>query len=151
MFDNGTGVVDDLFFHDAGILTYLFGELSLESVRRYRLYHPDLADSAVVRFYAGKIPVELTLSWSFTGRRRGITIYSSDRIVEYDALAQGPQITVHRLESNEKEQLDFPQVQPLTALLEAFVSAVAFGLQVPFGPDFMKILVRLWRKVSNAR
>ena len=39
MFQNNVDVVDDLFFHDAGILLKLFGDISLINTKKYFLYN----------------------------------------------------------------------------------------------------------------
>jgi len=148
MFRNQISVIDDLFFHDAGILLYLFGQLTLQDAEKLFLYHDQCCDTVRIRLKKAAIPIELLLSWSLSFRRRGITVYTRDRIIEYDGLKNENQIRIHDLESNQSEYFSFPAVPPLKTLLEFYLDCTR-GLKVNHLDDqFMLSIMKLWEKLK---
>ncbi len=150
MFASGTDVVEDLFFHDAALLQRFFGDIAFVSAEKQFLYHPALCDTARIRLRAGDIPIELLLSWSQTGRRRGMSVYLRDAIIEYDALKEQNQISRHTLSSNSREEHSIPQTPPLAAMLASFLDAVAGGGENRAGADFMHHIIHLWEHIKHA-
>jgi predicted dehydrogenase len=151
MFDNRTDVIDDLFFHDAGILLYLLNKVSMESVEKYFFYNQSLCDSARIKLRSGEVPIELTLSWSFVGRKRGIAIYTGEQIIEYDGLKSEDQITLLRLSDQQRQVYSFPSVPPLKAQLEFFVDCITGKCVNHINADFMKTIIRIWSEIKNER
>jgi len=151
MFNNATDVVDDLFFHDAGILLHLFGDMTLKTVQKQQLYHSTLCDSVEIQLLANGIPIQLYLSWSYTGRRRGLSIYDLDWIVEYDGLASENQISQCHLKDIRAENFSFASVQPLKPLLQYFIDAIVQNQSNNFGPEFMMRIMKLWSEIHAIR
>lgn len=149
MFDQGIDVVEDLFFHDAALLLHLFGEFDVASVERQYLYHPTLCDGVRIDLRCGTIPIELTQSWSLTGRRRGMSIYTDETIIEYDAFAASAQIKVHHLEENRSEPFDFPNVPPLTTMIEYFLDAIDGKIVSTLDATFMAKIMNLMETVKR--
>ncbi len=149
MFDNGTDVIEDLFFHDAGILLHLFDGLELTAVRKRHLYHPAHADTAVLEFTTGGTPIELTLSWTLAGRRRGMVIYDRNVIVEYDGLVPENQISVTTLAPQLVERFSFPNTPPLGALLEYFIATTRNPEGNMIGDQFMYSIMHMWNTVQS--
>ena len=150
MFANGIDVIDDLFFHDAAILLHLFGDFEYLGSEKLRLYHPSLCDSAKIKLeVSGGIPVELTLSWTQIGRKRGIVIYSRDSIVEYDGLRNDRQITRFFLADNRLETLTFPPSTPLSALLDNYLRCIEGNACNILDCTFMEKITTIWRRIAN--
>jgi len=150
MFDNNTDVVEDLFFHDAGILLNLFNSLQVKSVQKFFFYDERLCDTAKIDFRSGQIPLTLTLSWALTGRRRGMTIYDKNFIVEYDGLVQEKQIIVYNLLKNTKEDLTFENTPPLQNMIEYFISCINHKTSNVIDHSFMKTIIKCWEDIRNA-
>jgi len=149
MFERGVDVVEDLFFHDAAVLLDLFGGFEYRSSKRLRLYDANLSDTIRIDILARGVPVELTLSWTLAGRRRGMVLYDKNYIVEYDALKTEHQLTKHRLETNTRESLSFPPLPPLSALLDFYMGCVEGKHPNPFGAEFMATITEVWRKIAH--
>ena len=124
MYNNNVEIMDDLFFHDAGILFHLFDcEFHVESVKKLNLYHDTLADTVFINI-RGDIPVKIDLSWSLTPRERRITILYKDRILEYDAFSKEDKLNVFWLESMKEEQIKYKNNQSLTDMLKYFINII---------------------------
>ena len=149
MFAKGIDVVEDLFFHDAAILLYLFGDFDFSSSEKLYLYDPSFCDTSRIRLMANGVPVELTLSWTLAGRRRGMVIYDEEIMVEYDGLKSKNQLTKYHLTENRQENFNFSQVAPLGALLDFFIGCVAGKHANPFGCAFMEKITSVWRTISD--
>ena len=151
MFVNGTDVIEDLFFHDAAILLYLFGDVEYQSSEKLYLYAATVCDSARVKLLAKGVPVELVLSWTFAGRRRGMVLYDESVLIEYDGLKAENQLTKYYLLENRSESFSFPSHGPLDAMLDFFVRCVR-GREVNFlGSEVMERITSIWRTISDAR
>jgi predicted dehydrogenase len=151
MFNNNTDVIQDLLFHDVGILLYLFKNIEIKSVEKLYLYNEKLCDTAVLRFMHNSIPVNLTLSWSLTGRRRGLTIYHKDFIIEYDGLKQENQIIQHTLKKNSSKYSSFQNEPPLKALLEFYIDCINNKKNNHLDYNFMKKITDIWEYTQNGR
>ena len=149
MFARGVNVIDDLFFHDAAILLYLFGDFEFRSVEKMCLYHPSLCDTARIELTARGVPVDLTLSWTLAGRRRGMVLYGEKTVIEYDGLRNDNQITRHDLEANRAETFNFSSFAPLGPMVDFYLSCIAGKESNLFGADFMEKLTRCWKAVSD--
>ena len=149
MFNNGTDVIKDLLFHDVGILLYLFKNINIKSVEKLYLYNDKLCDTSVLRFVYNDIPINLTLSWSLTLRRRGLTIYHKDSIIEYDGLKTENQINCHNLKTNKSEYSSFPNEPPLKALLEFYIACICNGRSNYLDYNFMKKLTTIWEYAQH--
>lgn len=151
MFDNNTDVVEDLFFHDAGILLNLFHDLELKSVSKSYLYNKTLCDTARIEFDTEYFPVTLTLSWSLIGRRRGISVYDRDYILEYDGLRQENQVSLHYLPENRAETYSFNFIPPLNPMLEYFIHTILTKSVNSLDYNFMYSILKLWENINNAK
>lgn len=151
MFDNQTDVVEDLFFHDAGILLNLFQNLELKSINKSYFYSKTFCDTAKIEFDTGNFPVSLTLSWALTGRRRGISVYDRDYILEYDAFRQENQVTLYNLSENQWENFSSPNIPPLQSMLEFFIQTVITKSENPLDHNFMFSLINLWENIQHAK
>jgi UDP-2-acetamido-3-amino-2,3-dideoxy-glucuronate N-acetyltransferase len=149
MYDNNIDVIEDLFFHDAGILIYLFGDVELKGVTKNYIYHGSLCDSSGINFQKNGFLIELTLSWTFSGRRRGMTIYGKDYIVEYDGLKSGEQIKITELSSQKTQVFSFQNTEPLKDLLSYFISSVSNKQDTFCGTDFMEKATALFIKIKS--
>ncbi len=124
MFNNSVDVLDDLFFHDAGILFHLFdSEFYVESVQKLNLFHNTLADTVFINI-KGEIPVKIYLSWTLTPRERRITVVCEDKIVEYDAFNEEDELNVFWLESMENKKIKYQNNKPLSDMLEYYINIV---------------------------
>ncbi len=124
MYNNNIDILDDLFFHDAGILFHVFdSEFHVESVQKLNLYHDTLADTVFINI-RGDIPVKIDLSWSLTPKERRITVLYKDRILEYDAFSKEDELNIFWLESMKEEQIKYKNNQSLTDMLRYFVNIV---------------------------
>lgn len=124
MFNNKVDILDDLFFHDAGILFHLFdSDFHIESVHKLNLYHDTLADTVFVNI-KGDIPVKIDLSWTLTPRERRITVLCKDKIVEYDAFSKEDTLDVFWLDSMKNEQIKYQNNQPLCDMLKYFINVI---------------------------
>ena len=151
MFNNKTDIIEDVFFHDAGILLYLFGDLKFVSVEKLYIYNPSLCDSARIKLNAGNIPVDVNLSWTLTGRRRGIVVYSKDHIYEYDALVQEKQLSKFNISSMEYKYYDFNNIPPLKSMLFYFINCILIGSPNYLDAAFMEKIMKLWREIKNEK
>ena len=151
MFQNNTDVVEDLFFHDAGILLNLFNNLTLQSVKKFYHYHPALCDSAEISFSTSAFPVTLSLSWVKTGRRRGLSLYDRNFILEYDGLKQENQVSVYNLWKNSKEEFTFLNNPPLQAMLEYFIDTINNKTINSIDFNFMKKIIGFWEEINHAK
>ena len=151
MFSNDTDVVEDLFFHDAGILISFFGNLEVRSVRKLYFYNENLCDTATIEFETGNFPVSLTLSWTLTGRRRGISIYDRNYLVEYDAFKKENQVVLYDLWQTKKEEFSFPDIPPLQSMLEYFIQTLTTKSENHLDYNFMYSLTKFWEEIKNAR
>ena len=151
MFKNGTDVIQDLLFHDLGILLYLFKNIKIKSVEKLYLYNEKFCDTAVIKFLHNSIPVNLTLSWSLTGRRRGLSIYLKDLIIEYDGLKQENQIIQHDLKKNSSEYLSFQNEPPLKALLEFYIDCISNKKNNHLDFNFMKKITDIWEYTQHGK
>ncbi len=149
MFANGIDVIEDLFFHDAAILLYLFGDFEYHSSEKLCLYDTSLCDTVRIKLSVRGVPVELTLSWTMAGRRRGMVIYDQHCIVEYDALKNDNQISKYNLVENRADNYSFPAIAPLGGLLDFYLRCIA-GKDVNYlGSEFMERITTIWRKIIN--
>ena len=124
MFNNGVDIIDDLFFHDAGILFHLFDyEFHIESVERLNLFHKKLADTVFLSINS-EFPVKVDLSWTLTPRERSITIIYSNKIVEYNAFSGYNELNIHWLESMKKEKIKYQNNKPLSDMLIHFFKVI---------------------------
>ena len=149
MFAKGVNVIDDLFFHDAAILLYLFGDFEFRSVERLCLYHPSLCDTARIMLTARGVPVDLTLSWTLAGRRRGMVLYGEKTVIEYDGLRNENQISRHNVETNWTETFNFPTIAPLGPMVNFYLRCITGKESNIFGASFMEKLTRSWKAVSH--
>jgi len=149
MFAHGIDVIEDLFFHDAAVLLYLFGDFNYRSSEKLRLYDPSLCDTARIQLMVQNVPVELTLSWTLAGRRRGMVIHGEECIVEYNALKNENQLTKYDLTDNCQENFSFPAVAPLGALLDFYMGCIMGKNTNPFGSAFMEKITSIWRTISD--
>ena len=124
MFKNNVDILDDLFFHDAGILFYLFNnKFEIESVEKLNLFHESLIDTAFLNLH-GDPKIKIDLSWTLTPRARMITIYCDDRIIEYDAFCDDSAIDIHYLSTMGKEKKYYNVDMPLTSMLKYFINTI---------------------------
>jgi predicted dehydrogenase len=151
MFDNGVDVVEDLFFHDAGILQHLFGAVEMNEVEKRCLYHSRLCDTALIKFSRGILPLELTLSWALAGRRRGMVVYDADYILEYDGLKSDAQVTKHSLKTNTRESFSFENRPPLKSMLQFFIDCSTGSAANFLGVDFMMPIMKHWERIRNEK
>jgi len=151
MFNNDTDVVEDLFFHDAGILLNFFKDLSLESIKKQYSYHAICCDSAEISFSTSSFPVNLSLSWVKTGRRRGISIYDRNFILEYDGFKQENQIIIHDLWKNSSEEYSFIPSPPLQSMLEYFLDTINRKNTNAIDYNFMKKIIKFWEEIKHAK
>jgi predicted dehydrogenase len=151
MFNNHTDVIEDLFFHDAGILIYLFQHLEILSIKKHYFYNDILCDSAEITFKRGNIPIHLKLSWVLTGRRRGISIYDTKYILEYDGLKQDNQLIKYNLWQNNAEYFSFPSPPPLKSLLSFFIDAITLNKKNYMDHTFMEKITKFWGEIKNAK
>jgi predicted dehydrogenase len=149
MFNNGIDVVYDLFYHDASILTTLLGDIELVSARKVYCYHPGICDSAHLVLRKDDVTIESTVSWAYTGRRRGITLYTDTHIVEYDAFAAEPAVTIFDLEAQTCEKIEYQQVQPLTPTLEYYIECIKEGKPPFCGYELMMRVTQLMEDIKN--
>lgn len=148
MFQNHTSVIDDLFFHDAGILLYLFEQVSLMDTEKLFLYDPECCDTVRIRLKKNQIKIEILLSWSLSLRRRGISIYTQDQIVEYDGLKNDNQIRIHNLDTNQTEYHSFPAIPPLKTLLEFYLDCIEGKKSNHLDDRFMVSIMKLWEIIK---
>jgi len=151
MFDNNIDVIDDLFFHDAGILVHLFEDIQFKKIEKQYSYDPKLCDSSRIYFEWKKVPVELTLSWSYTGRRRGMTIYDKTHIIEYDGFKNENQISIFSLLNTTNKWNSFSCSPPLTELLKYFINCFNQPEINYIGGNFMIELTKLWERIKNEK
>jgi len=151
MFANNVDVIEDLFFHDAGILLYLFDGLEFVSSEKLYLYNDRLCDTSRINLRAGQLPIELTLSWAVTGRRRGLVIYDRDFIIEYDGLKTDNQLSKYNLAESKWEYITFSSAPPLKAQIEFLIDAINGQSVNHINSDFMQKITRLWRLIANER
>jgi len=150
MFHNHTDVIEDLFFHDAGILLSLLPNLKYKEIKKEYFYNSTLCDTARIEFISNSFPVILTLSWVLTGRKRGLSIYDKNYIVEYNGLASENQIIIHDLKKNNKEELTFSNRPPLQSILEFFIRAIQ-NLEINhINYNFMGTIINYWEEIRNA-
>jgi predicted dehydrogenase len=150
MFANGVNVIDDLFFHDAAIILYLFGEFEYRSSERLYLYDKSCCDTARINLVTHGVPIELTLSWTLAGRRRGVVIYDQNFIVEYLNDHNGQDhVTKHDLQENKAENFAFPPAAPLDDLLHYFLCCVKGEQLNRLGPSFFERITEVWRAIRN--
>jgi len=148
MYSNGVSVIDDLFFHDCGILINLFNKLEIISVEKYFIYNKNICDSVKVKFISGKIPIELIQSWTFS-RKRGIKIYTNEYIIEYDGFAEKDQLSVFNIHKEEFQYYNFKESLPLSGLLQYFIENIQTNLNNSIGFQFMRNLVSIWLDVKD--
>ena len=149
MFSNKVSVIDDLLFHDAGILLYLFNDIVVQNVKKYHLYHGKYCDSVVINFLTKNIPIELILSWTFSGRRRGITIYNKEFIIEYNGLAERNQVSKFNLNTNKYTYYNFEIKPPLTNMLDFYIKNIEENNTNHFlNGHFMIKLFNIWDRVK---
>ena len=124
MFKNNVNVLDDLFFHDAGILFHLFdSDYEVKSLKKLNLFHEQLIDSAFIDI-SGELEVKIDLSWTLTPRERKITIFCDDRILEFDAYNSSNTISIHILETMESKKINYKNDMPLTNMLKYFINVI---------------------------
>jgi len=149
MFNNDVTVIDDLFFHDAGILLNIFDDLEIQSIRKYFIYNSTLCDSVKIEFSTSQnIPIELTESWTFA-RKRGIKVYCENHIIEYDGFANENQLSVFDLEKHEYKFYNFKPTPPLTSMIQYFIKTIGQPDTNSMGIDFVNKLTKLWLNVKN--
>ena len=125
MFDNNVDVVDDLFFHDAGLLFYLFdSNYVVNSSQKLNLYHESIYDTVFIDM-TGDFKVKIDLSWTLTPRQRSITIFCDDRIIEFDAFNQKNQLSISLLNEMRNNFINYKNNRPLTNMLKYFIDQVS--------------------------
>lgn len=151
MFANNIDVVDDLFYHDAGILVYLFDGLTVKSVRKLFSYDKKLCDTATVEFVCKNTHIEMTLSWALGGRRRGIILYDKDFIVEYDALKEENQLSIFRIADQTVQHHNAPDPPLLKSILEYFIQTIRQHTENQIDYKFMQKVMLLKDEVTRTR
>jgi len=144
MYQNRVNVIDDLFYHDAGLMLYLCGHgVQLKSSEILSLYNKEICDTANLH-YLCPYPVRIELSWTLLKRRRGIAIYDSEKILEYDAFSSSPSLHVHWLADGRSENIAYSQEEPLLLMLQTFIRMCS-NETVRYPPDihYMKSLMEL--------
>jgi UDP-N-acetylglucosamine 3-dehydrogenase len=146
---NGVDVLEDLFFHDAGILLYLFGEFEYVSSEKLHLLHPTICDTVRIKLHTRGVPAEIFLSWTLAGRRRSVVVYDRDFLVEYDALRLENQISKYHLLTNENEQFTITGKAPLARLLDFFIRCIERKEVNHLGAEFMERITSTWRAIAD--
>lgn len=149
MFKNGVDVFEDLFFHDAGIILYLFDDIEIESFEKLYLYDKNICDTAKINFRKGELRIELIISWTLAGRKRGITVYDQNYIIEYDGLAQSNQVSKFYLREMKNDMFSFKSEAPLKINLEFFISSIMGKSENFLDFQFMYKIMKLWEKIKN--
>ncbi|MCL5027964.1 MAG: Gfo/Idh/MocA family oxidoreductase [Bacteroidetes bacterium] len=147
MFKNMNDVIDDLFFHDAGILIHLLGKVELIAIDKLFLYDDKLCDTARIKFAKNNIDIEMTLSWTLVGRKRGVVIYAKDSIIEYDALKTENQISVYSLSEMEYQYFNFINSPPLRNMLDYFTTTILNKSENFLDHNFMMSIMELLEKI----
>lgn len=124
MFRNNINVVEDLFYHDAGILIHLFGYgFRISNSDKLNIYNNTYNDSIFLTLIRD-FKIRMELSWVLTGRRRGITIFDSEKILEYDAYNIDNIIKIFWIETQEYQTIPYNQNLPLTDIIRYFIKSI---------------------------
>lgn len=149
MYLNNVDVVDDLMFHDLGILLLLFPDLKLKRIKKYFIYHKTICDSVYLEFSHSETQIELTLSWVFTTRKRGISIYTGKEIIEYDGITEENQLTRYIINESKIENITHSKKAPLTSILEYFLNKCDTKEPYDYGFNFMRKIFLIWKEVKE--
>lgn len=150
MFANKLDVIEDLYFHDAAILTYLFGaDFRPVSVQRHRILHPEFCDTAFIRLETDAFETHVGLSWTLPERRRELLVYGSGGYLKFDDLAEEPKITCYELESKTLKTYALEAREPLFNVVDHFLGCIASGAAPATNGSYMISLMENVEAVRN--
>jgi len=126
MFANKLDVIEDLFFHDAAILIYLFGsELKPITVNRHYILHRELCDTAFINLDIDPFEAQVGLSWTLPERKRDLIIYGANGYLKFDDLSEEPKIVFYELEPKKTSTFPVQAKEPLFNVVDHFISCIS--------------------------
>lgn len=141
MLKNRLNVLEDLAYHDLGILAYLFDEQFVpEAVSMATNLFKGLPDVAQLVGHIGSARVHIGMSWSLPERRRDMTIFRPNAIVTWNDLAERDKLTVYDLDGGCEEVVAVTDshLEPLQEVARHFIDCIRDGREPETGPEFMR-------------
>jgi predicted dehydrogenase len=152
MLKNRMNVLEDLIYHDLGILAYLFDEpFTPEVVGMANNLFEGLPDVAQVMGHIGSARVHIGMSWSLPERRRDVTVFRRKAIVKWNDLAQREKLTIYHLERGREESVPVADshVEPLQEVARHFIDCIRDGREPETGPEFIRRTVVAFQQARS--